>query len=184
MLTRNGIKSVPITVKNPQGNSVAERVHKVVGDMIRTQLDGVALQSIADANLFVDTLLASASLGLRATIHTTLGVSPGAAVFGRDMLLNLPVAVDWELVRQRRRAKMTYNNERENAKRSFKDYQVSKMVKLKNESRRKLAQQTEGPFEVTQVHANGNLTIKRREGVYDRINIRRVMPDDGQGDEE
>jgi hypothetical protein len=130
----------------------------------------------------VGTLLASASLGLRTTVHTTLGVSPGAAVFGRDVMLNLPVAVDWELVRQRRRAKMTYNNERENAKRKFKDYKVGDMVKIQGESRRKLAQKTEGPFEVMQVHTNGNLTIKVKEGVFDRINIRRVAPDEEGGE--
>jgi len=92
------------------GNSIAERMHRVVGNMIRMQLDGTDLSNIADANLFVDTVSASVPIGLRATAHTTLTVSPGAAVFGRDMLINIPVSVDWEMTRQRRRARMTYNN--------------------------------------------------------------------------
>jgi len=140
MLATNGIRSVPTTVKNPQANSIAERVHRVVGDMIRTQLDGTDLNSIADANLFVDAVLASATFGLRATVHTTMTVSHGAAAFGRDMLINIPLTVDWEMVRQRRRARMMYNNEQENAKRRVKDYQVGDMVHIENPSRRKLAQ--------------------------------------------
>lgn len=81
MLVTNGIKSVSNTVKNPQANSIAERMRRVVGDMMRTQSDGTDLSNVADANLFVDTILASAALGLRATVHTALAVSPGAAVF-------------------------------------------------------------------------------------------------------
>jgi len=64
------------------GDSVTERMHRVAGDMIRMQLDGTDLSNIADADLFVDTVLASATLGLCATVHTALTVSPGAAVFG------------------------------------------------------------------------------------------------------
>jgi hypothetical protein len=31
-----GIKGKPITVKNPQANAIIERVHQVVGNIIRT----------------------------------------------------------------------------------------------------------------------------------------------------
>jgi len=159
------------------GNSIAERMHRVVGDMIRTQLDDTDLSNIADANLFVDTVLASAPLGLRATVHTALTVSPGAAVFGRDMLLNIPVSADWEMIRQRRQARMTYNNKQENAKRRFKDFQVGEMVHLKNDSRRKLAQKNLGPFRINQVHTNGMVTLELDGGVFEQINVRRIDPD-------
>jgi hypothetical protein len=184
MLVTNGIKSVPNTVKNPQANSIAERMHRVVGDMIRTQLDGTDLSNIADANLFVDTILASATLGLRATVHTTLAVSPGAAVFGRDMLLNIPVAVDWELVRQRRRAKMSYNNARENAKRRHKDYKIGDEVYILNDSLRKLAPKKDALVVIEQVHANGTVTVRREGGVFERINIRRIAPKEDESEEE
>jgi len=152
-------------------------MHRVVGGMIRTQLDGTDLGNIADANLFVDTVLASATLGLRATVHTTLAVSPGAAVFGRDMLINSPVSVDWEMIRQRRRARMTYNNEQENARRRFKDFQVGEMAHLKNDSCRKLAQKNLGPFRIDQVHTNGTVTLELNGGVFERVNARRIDPD-------
>jgi len=177
MLATNGTRSVPIAVKNPQGNSVAERMHRVVGDMTRTQLDGADLSNIADVDLFVDTVLASATLGLRATVHTALTVLPGAAAFGRDMSINVPVSVDWEMIRQRRRARMTHNNEQENAKRRFKDFQVGEMVHLRNDSRRKLAQKNLGPFRIDQVHSNGAATLELDGGAFERVNIRRIDPD-------
>ena len=33
-----------------------------------------------------------------------------------------------------------------------------------------------GPFTIEQVHANGTVTIMRRPNVYERINIRRIIP--------
>ena len=176
MLATNGIKSIPTTVKNPQANAIAERTHLIIGDMVRTNVEDLNIANMRDANMMIDTVLASVRLGLRATVHTTLGVSPGAAVFQRDMLLNIPVTVDWEMVRQRRRAKITYNNERENARRRSKDYQIGEQVLVINHSRRKLAPKAIGPFEIDQVHANGTVTIQRAGGVFERINIRRIRP--------
>ena len=37
-LTKWHIKPTPITVKNPRANSIVERMHSVLGDMIRVQL--------------------------------------------------------------------------------------------------------------------------------------------------
>ena len=176
MLATNGIKSIPTTVKNPQANAIAERTHLIIGDMVRTNVEDLNIVNMRDANMMIDTVLASVRLGLRATVHTTLGVSPGAAVFQRDMLLNIPVTVDWEMVRQRRRAKITYNNERETARRRSKDYQIGEQVLVINHSRRKLAPKAIGPFEIDQVHANGTVTIQRAGGVFERINIRRIRP--------
>ena len=31
-----GVKPKPTTIKNPQSNAIVERVHQVVGDMLRT----------------------------------------------------------------------------------------------------------------------------------------------------
>ena len=42
----------------------------------------------------------------------------------------------------------------------------------------KLGVRTTGPFTIERVHINGNLTIRLREGVTERVNIRRVRPYD------
>jgi hypothetical protein len=40
----------------------------------------------------------------------------------------------------------------------------------------KLGVRTEGPYTIECVHVNGNLIILLREGITERINIRRVLP--------
>jgi hypothetical protein len=176
LLITNGIKPVPTTSKNPQANAVAERMHKTVGDLLRVQLNNDQLNNLQEANLLIDNVLASASYALRSTVHTTLGVSPGALIFQRDMQLNIPVVANYEMIRNRRQARIDYNLERENRRRRFKDYNVGDEVLLIKDRPDKLETKTEGPFTVQQIHVNGTITILRREGVYERVNIRRVKP--------
>jgi hypothetical protein len=69
-----------------------------------------------------------------------------------------------------------YNNLRENHKRLFKDYQAGDQVLLLTHEKGKLKPKTTGPFQVTQVHVNGTVTIQRDQGVTERISIRRLKP--------
>jgi hypothetical protein len=56
------IKPEPITVKNPGANAIVERMHKVLGDMLRTQL--ASQYAIENP---VEDLLSAASYALHAT---------------------------------------------------------------------------------------------------------------------
>ena len=40
----------------------------------------------------------------------------------------------------------------------------------------KLGERWDGPFEINKVHVNGNVTVNLREGVTERLNIRRIKP--------
>jgi hypothetical protein len=40
----------------------------------------------------------------------------------------------------------------------------------------KLDVRFEGPFQITQIHVNGTVTIRRRPGILERVNIRRIRP--------
>ena len=40
----------------------------------------------------------------------------------------------------------------------------------------KLCERWDGPFEVKKVHVNGNVTIDLRQGVTERLSIRRIKP--------
>ena len=42
----------------------------------------------------IDAVLTNASLAIRSTYHTVLKASPGAAIFGRDMLFKIPYIAD------------------------------------------------------------------------------------------
>ena len=92
--------------------------------MLRTLLYSRPVNNMQDANAVVDYALQMASFALRATINRTLGVSPGAIVFHRDMLLDLPFVANLLHLRNRRQAMIDYNLRRENQRRRNYDYQV------------------------------------------------------------
>ena len=92
------------------------------------------------------------------------------------MQLNIPILADYEMIRQRRQARIDYNATRENAKQRFKDYNVGDEVLILKEDPTKMEDRAIGPFTVQQVHTNGTVTILRNAGVYERINVRRLKP--------
>jgi hypothetical protein len=74
-----GVKGKPTTIKNPQANAICERVHQVLGTMMRTsELDMADSVHPADIDTFID----NAVWAIRSTYQTVLKASPGAAIFG------------------------------------------------------------------------------------------------------
>ena len=62
-----GLKRKPIMIKNPQANTILERVHGVIGSMIRTsEIDMAASVNLDD----VDNFFSNASWAIRSTYHT------------------------------------------------------------------------------------------------------------------
>ena len=178
LLQSYGIISKPTTVKNPQANSVVERVHLVITNQLRSiDLDQ---EKISHANLtsLANDLLQSAAWAVRTTVHTVHQRTPGQLVFERDMIMQLAVSTDWDLIRRRKRHYTQLANQRENLKRLQHDYKPGDKVLIrldKLEAGGKLGKPTEGPFRVLLVHGNGTLTIQR--GAYrEKINIRRLRP--------
>ena len=90
-----GIKRKPTSVKNPQANAILERVHQVISTMLRTAEIDMA-NSVAPSD--IDTFLTNASWAIRSTYHTVLKASPGTAIFGRDMLFDIPYIADWSKI--------------------------------------------------------------------------------------
>ena len=58
----------------------------------------------------VDLFIDAAVWAIRSTHHTVLGMSPGAAVFGRDMLFGIPHLEDWKATGERRQHLISQNN--------------------------------------------------------------------------
>ncbi len=72
-------------IKNPQANAILERLHQVLTQMLRTaELDIAKSVTFDDANVFLD----NAAWTICSTYHTVLKASPGAAIFGLDMLFD------------------------------------------------------------------------------------------------
>jgi hypothetical protein len=154
-------------------------MHQTVGNLLRssTLLHTHPPQHLADANALIDTALATASHALRATVHHTLGLLPGAIVFARDMLLDIPFVTDLIQLRDKRQALIDHNLCREKNRGCNFDYIVGnyifEIIKM-GLSDSKLGLKTRGPYRIEQVHTNGTLTIRRGPGILDRINIRRL----------
>ena len=167
-----GIKNKPITTRNPQANAVVERIHQVLGNMVRSfQLE----------DQYLDTedpwkgILSVAAFAVRSTIHTTTQKSPAQLVFGRDMILNITHKANWEFIRSRKQELINKNNERENKTRIPYQYKVGDLVLIKKGTENKYESPFSGPHFVTNVNDNG--TIKVQQGaVSDTVNIRRVQP--------
>jgi hypothetical protein len=75
-----------------------------------------------EAALIVDPALQTAAYIDRAVIHGFLKITPGALVFHRDMILNIPLLKDLQLLRQRRQALIDEQLIRSNRRRISYDY--------------------------------------------------------------
>ena len=154
-------------VKNPQANAILERVHGVLGNMMRT--NGLDMSpTITDA--MITDFIVDAAWAIRSTYHTVLKSTPGAAIFGRDMLFDIPYIADWNDIGRRRQEKVNKDNNRENLARLPFDYAIGGKVLIRKDGiLRKAEIKYEGPYTITQVHRNGTLTM-HRGSVSGRLN--------------
>eukprot|EP00804_Cyclotella_cryptica_P019352 CCRYP_006195-RA/>CCRYP_006195-RA protein AED:0.46 eAED:0.46 QI:0/-1/0/1/-1/1/1/0/89 len=77
--------------------------------------DTVSESDIAD-------FLTNAAWAVCSTYHTVLKTSPGAAIFGRDMLFDVPYIADWSKIGEYRQKQTDKNTRRENTSRIDWDY--------------------------------------------------------------
>jgi hypothetical protein len=125
-----GIKRKPTSVKNPQVNAILECIHAVVMIMLHTaEMDMADSVKPSDINVF----LSDTAWAIHFTYHTVLKASPGAAIFGRDMLFDIPFIVDWKKIGEHRQLLTDCNTARESEGRIDYDYQVGQKVLVRNE---------------------------------------------------
>ncbi len=169
-----GIKRKPTSVKNPQANAILKRIHAVIGNMLHTsKRDMAEMVKASDIDIF----LSDTAWVVRSTYHTVLKASPGAAIFGRDMLFDIPFIADWQKIGERRQRLTDLNNARENEGRMDYDYKVGQKVLLRKEGILCNAEFIwhKRPRLVTTVHTNGTIRVQCGNKI-DRINIQRVKP--------
>ena len=74
-------------MRNPQANAIVERIHQVIGNIIRTfELE----TNYMDKDNPWKGILSATAFAVRSTFHTTLQSTPGQLVFGRDMIFDMP----------------------------------------------------------------------------------------------
>lgn len=167
-----GVKVKPSSARNPQANSILERIHGVVGNMLRTiDPDIIDMEEYRPFHGILNTV----RFAIRSTYHTTLKATPGQLVFGRDMIFPIQFIADWQAIKENKQALIDKNNERENAKRIAHDYRVDEKVLVRDHTANKMERPWKGPYRIVQVHTNGTVTV-RKGVVTQRVNIRQVVP--------
>ncbi len=125
----------------------------------------------------IDTFIDNAVWAIRSTYHTVLKASPGAAIFGRDMLFDIPFIADWNQIGDYRQSQTDRSNKRENNARVDYDYKVGDKVLIRKDGILRKAESIwkKEPWTITTVHTNGTIRIQCG-AKSERINIRRVTP--------
>ncbi len=72
--------------------------------------------------------LTNATWAVHSTYHTVLKASPGAAIFGKDMLFDIPFLADWNKIGDYRQCQTDRNTRRENKLCVDWDYKVGDKV--------------------------------------------------------
>ncbi len=93
-----------------------------------------------------------------------LKASPGAAIFGRDMLFDIPFIADWQKIGEHRQQLTDLYNTHENEGRIDYDYKVGQKVLVQKEGilRKSESISDRKPWLITSVHTNGTVTVQCR----------------------
>ncbi len=112
----------------------------------------------------IDIFLSDAAWAIHSTCHTLLKASPGAAIFGRDMLFDIPFIADWKKIGEHKQQLTDLNNARENEGRIDYDYKVGQKVLLRKEGILCNAESRwhKKPWLITTVHTNGTIMVQPR----------------------
>jgi hypothetical protein len=124
-----GKKRKPTSIKNSTANAILECIHAVFTNMLRTaKLDMAKLVNASD----IDVFLSDATWAICSTHHTVLKASPGAAIFGRDMLFDIPFIADSKIIGKHRQRLTDLNTAHEKKGKIDYDYKVGQKLLLRN----------------------------------------------------
>jgi len=119
----------------------------------------------------------NAAWAVCSTYHTVLKASPGTAIFGRDVLFDIPFISDWNKIGDHRQCQTDRNTRCENKTYADCDHKVGDKVLVQKDG---ILRKTENRYDsdprtITSVHTNG--TIRVQHGTKsEHLNIRRVTP--------
>ncbi len=151
-----------------------ERVHQVLGQMLCTaEIDMAESVNPNDINIFLDNV----TWAICSTYHTVLKASAGAAIFGQNMLFNIPFVADWNKIGEYRQSLTNHSNQCKKAQCIDSAYKVGDKVLVMKEGILRKAESNYGkePWTITTVHTYGTIRIQCGTRT-ERLNTRRVMP--------
>ena len=114
--------------------------------------------TLDDVNVFLD----NAAWAICSTYHTVLKASPGAAIFGQDMLFDIPFVADWKQIGDYRQHQTDCSNKRENDKRVDYNYEVGDKILIQKDGILRKAESIwkKEPWTITTVHTNRTIRIQ------------------------
>ncbi len=106
-----------------------------------------------------------------------LKASPGAAIFGQDMLFDIPFLADWNKIGEYRQHQTDCNTEQENKAWIDWDNKVGGKVLICKDGKlcKGETKYQKDAWTITEVHKNGTIMIQHRHK-SERLNIWRVIP--------
>ena len=102
--------------------------------------------------------------------------SPGAMVFDRDMLIEIPLIANKYAIRGRRQQLIDERLRRANERRVNYNYQVGDRVMIVHYDPRKLDSKQHGPYPIVRVFTNGTVRVQLRDHVQETFSIRKIFP--------
>ena len=88
-----GITAKPITFVNPMPNAILERIHQILGNLLR--IFNISTQACVDKNNSWTVILSAEAFTIRSKANRQQGYSPGQLIFGRDMIIPIKHRVYW-----------------------------------------------------------------------------------------
>jgi hypothetical protein len=74
-------------------------MHQTVTNvLVRTLIHTNPPRNMTQARDIINDALATAMHAMQTTVATTLGSTPGALAFARDIFLNVPLIADWQAI--------------------------------------------------------------------------------------
>ncbi len=127
--------------------------------MMRTSEIDMA-ESVEPAD--IDTFIDNAAWAICSSYHTVLKASPGAAIFGCNMLFDILFIADWKQIGEFRQRRTDLSNERENKTRVDFDYKVGDKILICKDGILRTAESIwkKEPWTITTVHTNGTIRIQ------------------------
>jgi hypothetical protein len=137
------------------------------------ELDMAETVTPDDVNVFLD----NTAWAICSTYHTVLQASPGAAIFGRNMLFDIPFIANWDKIGDYKQHQTNLIMACKNSKWVDYDYKIGDKVLLTQEDifRKAESPYSKKPWTITTVHTNGTIRIQHRTQSK-RLNIQRVTP--------
>ena len=125
----------------------------------------------------IATFLTNVAWAICSTYYMVLKASPGTAIFGRDMLFDIPYIADWNKIGDYRQYHTDLNTKCENNSQIDCDYKVGGKVL---ERKYGILHKTESRYDselwtITSVHTDGTIKVEHGSKL-ERLNIRRATP--------